>query len=96
MKIITSIDAQKDITNIYEYISKDNKNAALKLIQTFYKKFELILKYPKIGVERKDLTKNKVRFYIVKKRYLVVYALEKDCIQIIRVLEAYQDICNLF
>lgn len=56
-----------------DYISKDNKKAALKLIKELYKSFNIFCLHPEIGFERKDFTKlNKVIFTLVAK---VIYSL---------------------
>lgn len=87
--------ALADIQTISDYIAQDKKSAALKLIETFNKSFEKLAEFPDLGAVRKDFTYLNVRFYIVKKHYLVVYNIENEQVCILRVLTSYQDICSL-
>lgn len=86
--------AQKDMLLIADYIAIDNKKAALQLVKTFYGKFSLLCSNPNIGTIRKDFTYKNVRFYVIKKRYLVVYTIVDNSLHILRVLSSYQDICS--
>lgn len=87
--------AEKDIYLIADYIANDNKKAAAKLVKEFYKSFNLFCLHPQIGFERKDFTYRNVRFYVVKKNYLVVYTVIENAVHILRVLTTYQDICSV-
>ncbi len=95
LDLIIENSAERDIYTIADYIANDNKNAALKLVKEFYKTFELFCMHPKVGFERKDFTYRNVRFYVVKKNYLIVYTVIDNSIHILRVLSAYQDICSV-
>ena len=86
--------ALSDIETIAEFIARDKKSAATKMLNTFYKTFMLLAQNPQIGSKREDFTYKDVRFYVVKKYYLVVYRIESESIEIVRVLTVYQDICN--
>ncbi len=87
--------ALEDITIIADHVREDNEKAALKFVQVLYETFDKLSKFPNLGVSRKDFTYKDVRFFVVKKHYLVVYNLENDCIYILRVLSSYQNICAL-
>ena len=65
--------AYNDMEIISDYIAKDNRSAANKMMKLFYKTFETFLKHPNIGKTRPDFTYMNVKFYIVKKNYLIVY-----------------------
>lgn len=88
--------AKEDLIIISDYIAKDNKIAALKMLQIFYDKFEKIADNPKMGTKRDDFAYLGVRFYVVKKNYLIVYTVHNETVYILRVLSSYQDICCLF
>lgn len=91
---ITSI-AYNDMEIISDFIAKDNKSAASKMVKLFYKTFEMFLQHPNIGKSRQDFTYLNVRFYVVKKNYLIVYRIIDDKkLRILRVLTTYQDICS--
>ena len=87
--------ALEDITIIADRIKEDNETAALKFVQVLYETFDKLAKFPNLGLSRKDFTYKDVRFFVVKKHYLVVYNLENDFICILRVLSSYQNICVL-
>lgn len=88
--------AYNDIDKIAEYISNDNKIAAQKYVKLFFETFDMLCKHPNIGKLRKDFTYRDVKFYIVKKNYLIIYRLtDKNTLRILRVLTTYQDICAI-
>ena len=54
----------------------------------------LLCLYPNLGKIRKDFTYKDVRFYVLKKKYLLVYSIiNSTSLRILRVLTTYQDIC---
>lgn len=88
--------AYNDIEIISDYIAKENKNAAIKLIKLFNKAFKTLCKHPYIGKSREDFTYLDVKFYVVNKNYLVVYrVINNKALRILRVLTTYQDICSI-
>ena len=79
----------------HEFIAKDNKTAANKMMELFYKTFKMFLRHPKIGNSRPDFTYLDVKFYVIKKNYLVVYRIiDNKILRILRVLTTYQDVCS--
>ena len=86
--------AENDIDEIVTYIAQDNVNAALKMVDSFFTAMDMLAEHPQSGHVRSDITKQQVRFWPVKSRYLIIY---KDCnpIEIVRVLSGYRDIANL-
>ncbi|MBP9722727.1 MAG: type II toxin-antitoxin system RelE/ParE family toxin [Gammaproteobacteria bacterium] len=64
--------AEQDLDEIVTYISNENKNAALNLLNNFFDAFNLIAENPQIGHVRQDLTDQKVRFWPIQSRYLVI------------------------
>src|SRR5574344_215061 len=91
---ITDI-ALSDMELIADFIAKDKKNAAVKMLRLFEKSFDILCEHPEIGLKRPDFTYKDVMFYVVKKHYLIVYKIHEDNLKILRVLTAYQDICAL-
>lgn len=86
--------AYNDIETISDYIAKDNKSAAIKFVKLFHKTFKTLCKHPNLGKSREDFTYLNVKFYVIKKNYLIVYRIVDDKIlRILRVLTTYQDIC---
>lgn len=51
--------------------------------------------YPNLGKQRIDFTYKDVKFYVVKKNYLVLYKSDNDYLYILRVFSSYSDICSI-
>ncbi len=88
---ITDI-AKADISQITEYIAKDNKSASFLIADNFYKTFELLSKFPMAGTKKNGLIDKTVRIYIMKKNFAIVYRINFDKIEILRILTRYQNI----
>ena len=89
--------AYNDIEIISDYIAKDNRTAATKFVRLFNNVFKTLCKHPYLGKSRDDFTYLDVKFYIVKKNYLVIYRIiNNKTLRILRVLTTYQDICSIF
>ncbi len=57
--------------------------------------FERLSAHPELGHRRRDLTLLPVRFWTVRRRYLIVYRTESNTVAILRVLSAYRDIAAI-
>jgi len=87
--------ASSDIGIILEYIAQENKPAANKLATLFHETFETLCVHPHLGKKREDFTYMDVKFYVVKKKFLIVYRIiNGNFLRILRVLTTYQDICS--
>ena len=94
LKLEITSKAYNDMEIISDFIAIDNKSAANKMMKLFYKTFMMFLKHPNIGKSRPDFTYMNVKFYVIKKNYLIVYRIiDNKIIRILRVLTTYQDIC---
>ena len=56
LKFIIENKAESDMELIADYIAKDNKSAASKMLKKFYKSFEKLSEYLNIGIKRPDFT----------------------------------------
>jgi plasmid stabilization system protein ParE len=95
VKLIISEFAENDLRDIYNYIKADNLAAAVKMADVFEESFDKLAAMPRMGVKKTDLTSRDVLFYIIKKRYFIVYTTQNDTLQILRVLATHQDIGSL-
>ena len=96
LKLEITSKAYNDIEIISDYIAKDNKTAAQKFVRLFYKTFKTLCKHPNLGKTRDDFTYLDVKFYIMQKKYLVIYRIiDNKVLMILRVLTTYQDICSI-
>ena len=97
MELEITSKAYNDIEIISDYIAKDNRTAATKFVRLFNNAFKTLCKHPYLGKSRDDFTYLDVKFYIVKKNYLVIYRIiNNKTLRILRVLTTYQDICSIF
>ena len=91
--ILTKL-AQQDLEDIMAYIAEKNPTAAYRLLDILYEAMDLLSDNPALGHYREDLTNQPVRFWPVKKHYLVIYK-DPQPIEIIRVLSGYRDIASI-
>ncbi|MBQ8475572.1 type II toxin-antitoxin system RelE/ParE family toxin [bacterium] len=87
---------QRKISQIVDYIAKDNTTAAKNMAMYLYEICNNLAIFPNIGTTRVDFTSEDLKFFVVKKRYIIVYKIEGEILYISRVLTGYQDICSLF
>ena len=92
LKVFVTQKAQSDISQISDYISIDNKKAALSVVDMFYNSFKLLSNYPETGVVKNDIKDKTVRIYAVKKNFVIVYRIKDNQIEILRILTRYQNI----
>lgn len=85
-----------DLKAIKSYIADDNAEAARKTVDEIYKSFEDLQEFPAVGA---DLSK-RVSFrtdykYLVHGGYITLYLIEKDWVEVYRVIDRYQDITGI-
>lgn len=90
-KWIFSKSAQQDLLAIWSYIARNNVTAADKLESDVYAACNFLEENPGAGHERSDLTPRAVRFWTVRKQYIIVY-LAGNQLRIVRVLHGPQDL----
>jgi antitoxin ParD1/3/4/toxin ParE1/3/4 len=88
-------EAEADLQDIWSYIAPDNLDAADKLETDIKTACIWLAAKPERGHFRRDLTGKPVRFWTVRKRYLVVYDPVTKPLQIIRILHGARDTENL-
>ncbi len=78
IKIIYMKSAETDLTKIFEYISLDNPEAALQLLDKFDQKIANLSSFPFIGVVPSDSLLQTLNYRIlVVDNYLIFYVYEK-------------------
>jgi len=75
---------------IWEFISKDNIEAADRVLEDFYRTFNLLAETPRIGHRRTDLTERDVLFW-QEYSHLIIYTNSKP-LRVVRILHAKRDI----
>jgi plasmid stabilization system protein ParE len=67
-------DAFADLDEIWEYIAKDNVDAADRVLADILSILTTLVGSPQIGHQCPDLTTRPLRFHVVPDAYLVAYA----------------------
>jgi len=78
-------DAASDITEIWEYIAKDNPAAARRVREEILEAIRKLVSFPHQEHQRTDLTLRPVRFQIVR-NYLIAYAADEKPLVVLAVL----------
>jgi len=91
--------ADRDINNQFEYIAKDNLEAAIRFYEAAFRSFDVLLTNPNIGPSRdfEDPVLKDIRIWLVKgfEKYLIFYRATDDLVEVLRVLHAARDIDSI-
>jgi plasmid stabilization system protein ParE len=87
-----SDEAIDDIGEICDYIARDNPAAADQLESDIFSACEELSRHPLLGHRRSDLTDEPVRFWLVRRHYLIVYHPGAEMLVIARVIHASRDV----
>ena len=89
-----SLEASRDLEEIEDYISRDNPDAAARLILLVREKCALLSQQPGMGRDRSDVLSGLRGFPVGN--YIIFYQPANDGIEVIRVLHGARDIPELF
>ena len=85
-----------DLKAIKDYIAEDNVEAARKTVDEIYKSFENLQQFPTMGADLSKRVSFKTDYkYLVYGNYIALYLIKKDCVEIYRVIDRYQDITSI-
>ena len=90
MRLRRTEQAERDLVDIWVYIARDNIAAADRLIDEMDDKTKNLAFYPKMGRERFDILSG-VRSISVRK-YVILYRLTSDEIEILRYVHGRRDL----
>ena len=93
-RVLFSSRALSDLEEIGEYISRDNSEAAARVILDIGDKAEVLAEHSEIGRNRTDLLPNLRSFPCGN--YVIFYYPIEDGVEIVRVLHGARDIEELF
>ena len=93
-QVQVSREAKADLREIRDHIAASNVDAAKKLVQQIAVTFDSLGDMPMVGRKRDDLAYG-LRSLAVGK-YIVVYRLMENSIEIVRVLHGARDIPSFF
>lgn len=91
MQVVWSPTSKRKIDEIVDYISKDDVDAALSLVEEFEDRVEHLKEHPRSGQMVPALNDEKVRQLVVKSNYLIIYEIKQDHIDILTIRHARQD-----
>lgn len=89
-----SAAAQKDLFDIYEYISLDDEPTAFVVVAEIERICKVIATLPRMGRERSDLRPG-LRLFSVG-RYVIAYRLIPDGVEIFRVIHGRRNLREIF
>lgn len=89
-----SAEARLDLLEIWEYIARDNLDAADRVEREIDEAVSMLAHSPELGHLRRDLTSKPVRFWPVHS-YLIIHNPVAQPLEIVRVLSGYRDIAAL-
>ncbi len=84
--------AEEDLFTIWSYIAPENLEAADRLEADIFEAFQRLADRPDLGHFRRDLTEKPVRFFPVRRNYLIVYDPASEPLEVLRVLHAARDV----
>ena len=97
MKLRINPVVAEDLKTIKNFIAEDNADKAFETVQELYKQFENIQQFPYIGVDLSKRVSFKTDYkYVVWNDYVVLYKVNKEAVEIYRVVNRYQDITKIF
>jgi len=86
--------AEEDLIDLWLYIAQDNSGAADGLLDEIEDKFALLAANPQLGPARPDIAED-CRYFPVG-RYLILYRLIPDGIEVVRVVQGLRRLEDLF
>ena len=89
--------AVNDLQKIQQFIAEDSVAMAEKVIQEFFKQFEVLIDFPYMGnALAKRVTFRTDYRYVVIGNYIVLYRVSENYLEIYRVINRYQDFTKIF
>ena len=79
-------DAFSDLNEIWEYIARDNIDAADRVLADVRSTLTTFAESPQIGHRRPDLTTRPLRFHVARREYLIAYSPDEKPLWIVAVL----------
>jgi toxin ParE1/3/4 len=78
-------EARADLDEIWEYIAADNLDAADRVLEEIYNSLGALVRFPRQGHTRPDLTSRPLRFHVVRD-YVIAYAPDEVPLAVIAIL----------
>ena len=95
MSYAFTASAKSDLEEIWCYIAEDNPTEADRLEADIYEACAQLAVHPGLGSFRPAWTNKPVRFWPVRKNYLIVFAPHTDPLEILRIFNVNRDVPKL-
>lgn len=79
-------DAFADLDEIWEYIARENLDAADRVLADIHGVLRTLAASPHIGHRRPDLTARLLRFHVARDEYLIAYAPDENPLWVVAIL----------
>ncbi len=86
--------AEEDLVDLWLHIAQDNPGAADRLLDDIEDKCSLLATNPQLGAARPDIAAD--CRYVPMGRYLILYRLIPDGIEVVRVVQGFRRLEDLF
>ncbi|MDX2153149.1 MAG: type II toxin-antitoxin system RelE/ParE family toxin [Bryobacteraceae bacterium] len=93
-RYVLTARAKRDVSDIWDYIARDNIEAADRVLDALESAMAKLANNPGIGHRREELADKSHRFWLLYS-YLIVYRHEGKLLQVVRVLHASRDVQSL-
>lgn len=87
--------ARHDLADIWEYISRDNEDAATSLLQSIYRQCVALAAMPGLGKALNADLGEGLRSYPVG-RYVIYFRMCKSKLELVRVIHSARDLTEMF
>lgn len=94
LRLIRTRQAEEDLIDIWTFIAEDDPAAADRLLDRIDEVCGHLAENPKLGPARPELRPG-LRTMIVA-RYLILYRVMPNCVEIVRVVHGARDLTSLF
>lgn len=92
--LVISNVAKADLLDIWLYVADDSQQNADRLIDKLFSRCRMLGDNPELGRQRNELSDGLRSFPVG--RYVILYRIKSDELQIVRVLSGYRDLDVLF
>jgi plasmid stabilization system protein ParE len=89
-----SLEARRDLLEIWEFIAQDNLDEADRVEREIEETISTLAVNPQLAHFRRDLTSRPVRFWVIYS-YLIIYDPDARPLEVVRILSGYRDIAGL-
>lgn len=93
MKIRQTAQAKADLINVWLRIAAHDKATANRVLDDIARRISQLAAYPELGKARPEIASDARA--LVSERWLILYQITTDCVQIVRVVDGSRDLSKL-